>query len=55
MRRIHVSTDARARRLQAGVLLVLAAVLLGTAAQSAIHPEQFARRSQSISTGSITR
>jgi len=56
MRRIHVSTNALARRLQASVLLVLAAVLAGIAAQSLMHPEQqLAGRSQPTSIESITR
>ena len=54
MRRIHVSTDALARRLKAGVLLMLAGGLLGIAAQSSIHPEQHARP-QSIAFETITR
>jgi hypothetical protein len=52
MRRIHVTIDARARMLKAGVLLAFAAALIGIAAQSATHPEQLAGQRQSISIAS---
>jgi hypothetical protein len=54
MARIHVTTNAGARSLQAGVLVVLAAVLAGMALLSGDHPERLAGRSHLISTGSIT-
>jgi predicted outer membrane lipoprotein len=54
MPRIHVTTNARARTLQAAVLVILAAGLAIIAALSNNHPEKFARSSQAISNGSTT-